>query len=113
MSEVCNLTDKHCKACEGGVPKLSESEAHELLKQLKGWQINAAGEIMRRYAFKDFYQTMAFMNAVAWIANVENHHPDVELGYNYCVVRYLTHAVDGLTENDFICAAKIDALMSV
>ena len=70
-----------------------------------------ATEIRREFAFKGFYKTMGFVNAVAWIANGEGHHPDLEVGWGRCLVRYTTHAVDGLTENDFICAAKIDALM--
>ena len=67
--------------------------------------------IKRSFSFKNFYETMAFVNALAWIANVENHHPDLEVGYNYCHVSFMTHALSGLTHNDFICAAKIDNLL--
>ena len=64
----------------------------------------------RRFEFKDFYHTMAFINALAWIANQENHHPDCQLGYNYCLVRFNTHTINSISENDIICAAKVDAL---
>jgi len=93
------------------VPALNAEQAAELLKQIEGWA-ESAGELSRSYQFKDFYQTMAFVNAVAWVANTENHHPDLEVGYNTCKVRYSTHAVGGLTENDFICAAKVNALLA-
>lgn len=109
---ACDLTAKHCKPCEGGVPPLSEEEIRTLLKELKDWEFTG-GEIAKTYSFKDYYQTMAFVNAIAWISHRENHHPDLEVSYNRCRVRYSTHAINGLSENDFICAAKIDALFEV
>ena len=69
------------------------------------------GEISKSFSFKNYYETMAFVNAVAWVANQQDHHPDMEVGYNKCTVRYSTHSVGGLSENDFISAARIDALM--
>ena len=66
--------------------------------------------IRREFAFRDFFRTMSFVNALAHIANLEDHHPDLEVGYNYCRVRFTTHAIRGLSENDFICAAKIDLI---
>jgi len=110
---ACNLTDKHCKPCEGGVDPLTTDQASALLKNLHSdWSIDTAGkEIDRTYGFKNYYQTMAFVNALAWVAHAEDHHPDIEVGYNRCRVRYSTHAIGGLSENDFICAAKIDALL--
>lgn len=100
-----------CVACEGGIPALSKKDAEAYLAQVPDWIINETGtHISRRFTFKDFYHTMAFVNAVAFIANQENHHPDLEVGYNVCLVKYQTHAVSGLTQNDFICAAKIDRL---
>ena len=66
--------------------------------------------IQREFRFIDFYRTMSFVNALAHIANIEDHHPDLELGWGYCRVRYTTHAIRGLSENDFICAAKLDAI---
>lgn len=108
MSE---LQTKRCLACEGGVKPMSRAEMDNLLLQLPSWELNQeAVELSRRFSFKNFYLTMAFVNAVAWIAHQENHHPDMEVGYNYCVLRYSTHAIGGLSENDFICAAKVDAL---
>jgi 4a-hydroxytetrahydrobiopterin dehydratase len=110
---VCNLTDRHCKPCEGGVDPLNNEQAGELLASLHAdWSIADDGkEISRTYRFRDYYQTMAFVNALAWIAHGEDHHPDIEVGYNRCHVRYSTHAIGGLSENDFICAARIDALL--
>jgi len=107
-----DLSSKKCVPCEGGVPALPAAEAGRLVKQLQpGWSINTTNtEIRREYSFKDFYRTMSFVNAVAHIANREDHHPDLEIGYNYCRIRYSTHAIKGLSENDFICAAKIDLL---
>lgn len=108
MSE---LTQKHCVPCEGGAKPLSRAEAEKLRASLTGWSMNQeAKEISRLYQFKNYYQTMAFVNALAWIAHQEDHHPDLEVGYNRCLVRYSTHAIGGLSENDFICAAKINAL---
>lgn len=92
-------------------PALTRTAAKTLMKQLAGWTMNAtAKEIRRTFAFKDYYRTMAFVNAVAWIAHREDHHPDMAVGYNKATVVFSTHSVSGLSENDFICAAKIDAL---
>lgn len=111
MNQTCDLQSKKCVPCEGGVPKLDKEQVAALLKNLHGWQVNADNTIItKRFSFKNFYRTMAFVNAIAWIANQENHHPDLEVGYNYCVVNYMTHAIKGLSENDFICAAKVDGL---
>ena len=106
------LIEKKCLPCEGGVPPLPATECARLLKQLAPeWRLSPDGrELQREWSFKDFHRTMSFVNAVAHVANLEDHHPDVAIGYNYCRLRYSTHAVNGLTENDFICAAKIDRL---
>jgi 4a-hydroxytetrahydrobiopterin dehydratase len=107
-----SFADRRCVPCEGGVRPLGADEARTALARLHtGWQLNAAStELSREFRFKDFYRVMSFANAIAHIANSEDHHPDLELGYNYCRVRYTTHAIKGLSENDFICAAKIDRL---
>lgn len=111
MNQACDLQSKRCLPCEGGVPALTKDKVTTLLSEVEEWKVNAENTIItRRFAFKNFYKTMAFVNAIAWIANQENHHPDMEVGYNYCVVHYTTHAINGLSENDFICAAKVDAL---
>jgi len=109
MSE---LSAKKCVPCEGGVAPLTAAAATALAGQIHGdWKIAAdAKSVKRSYKFKDFYRTMSFVNAVAYIANVEDHHPDLEVGYDHCHVTFSTHAIGGLSENDFICAAKIDAL---
>ncbi len=107
-----SLLSKQCKPCEGGVPVLSGNEASALLKQLEGWQLTEKN-ISKSYTFKNYYQTMAFVNAAAWISHREDHHPDITIGYNQCRVEYTTHAINGLSENDFICAAKIDKLFSI
>jgi 4a-hydroxytetrahydrobiopterin dehydratase len=100
-----------CVGCEGQIPALSADEIQSLLGDVQGWTLSEDQKsINKRFLFKGFYKTMAFVNAIAWIANQENHHPDLQIGYNYCVVQFSTHAIDGLTKNDFICAAKIDVL---
>ena len=106
------LADRRCVPCEGGVTPYTESEARAALAGLDpAWRLDPTTRRLERdYRFKDFYRVMSFANAVAHIANREDHHPDLELGYDYCRVRYTTHAIKGLSENDFICAAKIDRL---
>ena len=106
------LTEKRCQPCEGGVPALSRAEAEAQRAQLDAaWQLSDDSRSLRReYRFVDFYRTMSFVNALAHVANLEDHHPDLEVGYNYCRVRYTTHSIGGLSENDFICAAKLDQL---
>lgn len=109
---MSGLTKKTCKPCEGGVKPLDANEAQALLSQLTGWElIDGAKTLRQEFRFKNYYQTMAFVNAVAWIAHQDDHHPDIEVSYNRCQVNYSTHAIGGLSENDFICAAKIDALL--
>ena len=106
------LGDRHCAACAPGTPALTETRATEFLAQLApGWRLAEDGKSLKRaFGFEDFYRTMAFVNAVAWVASAEDHHPDLEAGYDYCRITFSTHSIGGLSENDFICAAKIDAL---
>jgi 4a-hydroxytetrahydrobiopterin dehydratase len=106
------LAERKCKPCEGGTAPLAPAEATELLKQLSaGWSLSEnARAIRREFSFRDFYRTMSFVNALAHVANIEDHHPDLEVGYNYCRVIYTTHAIRGLSENDFVCAAKVDLI---
>jgi 4a-hydroxytetrahydrobiopterin dehydratase len=112
---MSGLSEKHCQACEGGVAPLTVDEAQKLLAKLDAsWQLAPdADEIECTFAFKNYYHTIAFVNALAYISNIENHHPDLEVSYNRCVVRYSTHAIGGLSENDFICAAKVDGLIAL
>jgi 4a-hydroxytetrahydrobiopterin dehydratase len=107
-----DLATRKCKPCEGGVAPYSAVEADELLARLKGWIVED-GKLVKVYPFVNYYQTMAFVNALAWISHREDHHPDLMVGYNKCRVEYWTHAIDGLSENDFICAAKADALFDL
>lgn len=108
---MIELQKIRCVGCEGGIPPLSQNEIQDLLREITGWSVSDDNKwISCRFHFKNFYQTMAFVNAIAWISNQENHHPDLEVGYNYCYVKYTTHAVKGLTKNDFICAAKVNCL---
>jgi 4a-hydroxytetrahydrobiopterin dehydratase len=110
---MADLVTRHCTPCAAGTPPLEGERAGRLLARLHpDWTL--AGDntsISRTFRFKNYYQTLAFVNALAWIAHGEDHHPDLEVGYNRCLVRYSTHAVGGLSENDFICAARIDALL--
>ncbi len=112
---MSNLAQKKCKPCEGGVAPLTRAAAEALLGKLAGgWQLTADDRSIRcELAFKDFYRTMSFVNAVAHVANIEDHHPDLEVGYNYCRIVYSTHSIGGLSENDFICAAKVDQIPRV
>ncbi len=106
------LCDQRCVPCEGGVPALDSGEIAALLPQVPGWTLAPDGtRIFRSVKFENYYEVMAFVNAVAWMAHREDHHPDLEVFYDRCVVRYTTHAIGGLSENDFVCAAKVDALL--
>jgi len=107
------LRDRKCLPCEGGVEPLDAATAGRMLKELHpDWRLVEDGRALRReLRFPDFYRTMSFVNALAHVANSENHHPDLELGYNYCRIRFSTHAIGGLSDNDLICAAKADALL--
>jgi 4a-hydroxytetrahydrobiopterin dehydratase len=109
---MTELADRRCVPCEGGIAPMSRTAAEEVMQRLdEGWQLADDGaSIQRELRFRDFFRTMSFVNALAHVANLEDHHPDLELGYNYCRVRFTTHAIHGLSENDFICAAKIDQL---
>jgi 4a-hydroxytetrahydrobiopterin dehydratase len=111
-TDESKLAERRCVPCEGGVQPYTAEQAQQALAGLDpGWRLEAsAGSIRREFRFRNFYQAMSFVNALAHIANLEDHHPDLEVGYDYCRVRYTTHAIHGLSENDFICAAKIDRL---
>lgn len=104
--------DKKCQACSGFSSKIESHDAIDYLKQLADWQLSTdALSIYRNFEFKNFKQTMFFMNAIAFLCEKEGHHPDVKLGFNYCNVSFTTHELGGLSENDFICASKINQLL--
>ena len=106
------LLTKRCKPCEGGVAPYNAGQTEEMLKKLQGWIVED-GKLVKLYLFKNYFETMAFVNAHAWISHREDHHPDLLIGYNKCRVEYSTHSIGGLSENDFICAAKSDALFAL
>ena len=109
---MSKLSDLSCAPCPPGTPPLAADVAAALLAELRpGWRISDDGKSLRRaYRFANFHETIGFVNAVAWIANTEDHHPDLEAGYDYCRIMLGTHSIGGLSRNDFICAAKIDGL---
>ncbi len=110
-----DLSQKKCKPCEGGTKPLNRVMVEGYLADLPGWELRDTPgrdlSIEKTFPFKNFHETMAFVNAVAFIAHREDHHPDLEVGYKACKVKYTTHAIKGLSENDFICAAKIEKLL--
>jgi 4a-hydroxytetrahydrobiopterin dehydratase len=111
MDTADDLTKKRCKPCEGGMPPATREEAEILLKRVNGWRLSEdAKKITKEFKFKDFAQALSFANSVGAIAEEEGHHPDIFLGWGRARVELATHAVKGLSENDFILAAKIDAL---
>jgi 4a-hydroxytetrahydrobiopterin dehydratase len=112
MNKASDLTSKQCKPCAPGTPPLSNSEADSLMRQLEGWQQHDH-LINKTFHFKNYYQTIAFVNAVAWLSHREDHHPELTVAYNSCQVEYTTDAIHGLSENDFICAAKVDTLFKL
>lgn len=109
MTQLCT---QKCVPCEGGTQPMTAEEIQQTLSKLDDWQYDAEQQLIcKSFEFKGFGKTMAFVNAVAWIATQEMHHPDMQVSYNKCVVHFTTHAINGLSENDFICAAKVDALL--
>lgn len=109
--KVCELAARQCQPCQGGMPPLPPAEVEAYLAKVPGWQ-HEQGVIRKRFDFKNYSQTIFFVNAVAWIAQNQGHHPDLEVSYRSCRVSYTTHAIGGLSENDFICAARVDALLT-
>lgn len=106
-----DLIQKHCVPCEGGVPPMDGKQAHEYLSETLGWELAEDGKsIAKRFEFEDFVGAMAFVNKVAAVAEREGHHPDLHIFYNKVTIELSTHAIKGLSENDFILAAKINAI---
>ena len=108
-----DLANRRCKPCEGGVQPLSKEQSEQLLAALHDdWALRDDGlSIERTFEFPAYSDTLGFTNAVAWVAISEDHHPVLTVEYGRCKVTYTTHAIDGLSDNDFICAAKIDRLV--
>ena len=108
---MSKLAKKKCVPCEGGVPPLSRTEAEKLLKEVSGWMlIDEAKMLAKSFRFKNFAEAMKFVNEVGRIAEEEGHHPDITISYNAVGLELTTHAVGGLSENDFILASKVDQI---
>jgi 4a-hydroxytetrahydrobiopterin dehydratase len=106
---MTDLAQQRCRPLEGQ-PPMPADEIRRHLAAAPGWAL-VDGAIQKRYDFADYHRTMAFVNALAWVAHQEDHHPDLLVSYNRCTVRFNTHSVGGISVNDFICAAKLDALL--
>lgn len=106
-----NLTEKKCVPCEGGTPPLSREEAEKLLQEVSGWQLEDK-MIRKHFRFKNFVEAMKFVNKVAAVAEQECHHPDIKISWNKVTLELWTHAIGRLSENDFIVAAKVDAILN-
>jgi 4a-hydroxytetrahydrobiopterin dehydratase len=113
MSE--DLAERRCKPCEGGVAPLNREQSEQLMRGLHaGWSLDEDGvTITRRFEFSGYDKTLGFTNAAAWVAICEDHHPVLTVAYGSCTISYTTHSISGLSDNDFICAAKIDRLAGV
>jgi len=112
MLTTAELLEAHCQHREKG---LSEGEIVQLLGLVDGWTL-VDGKICKEFGFQDYYETLSFINAIAYVIHAEDHHPELNVTYNRCTVKFNTHSVDGgrggISENDFICAAKIDAIFN-
>jgi 4a-hydroxytetrahydrobiopterin dehydratase len=105
------LSEKHCVPCRGGVPALGEEEAQRLVSEVPGWTLEEGAKgIRREFRFRNFADAMRFAVRVGELAEAEGHHPDLSVGWGYCAVRFRTHSIRGLHENDFIMAAKVNRL---
>lgn len=109
--DLSTLAVQRCQPRKGREHALDDARSRELLAVLPGWQAVADGKaIAKTFRFKDFHETLGFVNAIGWMANRQDHHPDLEVGYNRCLVTWSTHDVGGLSMNDFICAARVEAI---
>lgn len=108
---MTHFLDQKCQALDSRTEPMNEATIHSHLTQVSGWALHQ-GAIEKTFEFKNFYETIAFVNALAWICNIEDHHPELKVSYSRCVVRFDTHSVGGISINDFICAAKSDALIA-
>jgi 4a-hydroxytetrahydrobiopterin dehydratase len=108
--KMSKLSKRECIPCRGGVPPLRGAEITELLKELDGWDVEKEHHLLKNYKFKDFAKALAFVNRVGQLSEQQGHHPDICFGWGHATITIWTHKIDGLTESDFILAAKIDAL---
>ena len=110
MDESEDLANRSCVPCHGGVPRLAGDEIKRYAGRLRGWDVVEEHHLSKRYEFRNFADALSFVNRVGEVAEREGHHPDLLFGWGYAQVDVYTHAIDGLSESDFILAAKIDAL---
>lgn len=109
---MSHWTQQHCAPCAKGTAPMTPEEIDAQLRDLPGWSFRN-GALEKEFVFTNYYETTAFVQAAAWIAHREDHHPDIAFGYKLCAVRYATHSIGGISRNDFICAAKTNALVEV
>jgi 4a-hydroxytetrahydrobiopterin dehydratase len=107
---MSNLLHQRCQALEGGAP-MGDAAIRDHLAQLSGWHLNN-GSIEKTFSFKNYHETISFVNALAWISHTEGHHPELAVSFGRCVVRFNSPSLGGVSINDFICAAKADALIA-
>ena len=114
---MTDLFKKKCKPCEGGMPALDISEIHKYQKKIDGWEVKPNEKkiyfLEKKFKFKNFLNSQKFINEVSKISENEGHHPDILFGWGYAKIKITTHAIEGLSENDFILAAKIDQIINV
>jgi len=109
---MSKLAEKKSRPLPAGTPALTRAQIDALLKEVPGWTYDGK-VIAKSWSLKNYYETLAFVNAVAWLVHREDHHPDMSVGYNRCRVEFSTHSIGGISENDFICAAKIEVIGSI
>jgi 4a-hydroxytetrahydrobiopterin dehydratase len=113
IPEPTTLEERACRPCEGGIDPLTPERVARLLPQVPGWALAPDGATLtRHFEFGDFGRTIAFLNALAWLANRQGHHPDFTVAAYHCTVNFTTHAIGGLSENDFICAARVNRIVA-
>lgn len=110
--QSCSLTSKTCIPCRGGIPPLAQPAVDALLSELEGgWAVNDLGHLCKKYPFSNFITAMEFANKIAAVAEEQAHHPDITISWGMCRIEIWTHKINGLTESDFILAAKLDAII--
>ena len=114
---MSDLLNKRCSPCEGGILPFDKSEIHKYQKKVDGWDVNANEKkiyfLEKKFTFQNFISSQNFINKVGKISEEEGHHPDISFGWGYAKISITTHAIEGLSENDFILAAKIDQVFNV
>ena len=117
LNFMTDLSQKKCKPCEGGISALDISEIHKYQKKIDGWEVKSNEKkiyfLEKKFKFKNFLNSQKFINEVSKISENEGHHPDILFGWGYAKIKITTHAIEGLSENDFILAAKIDQIINV